>query len=727
MQSLLSQHWHAVRNLRPRLKEGVQSLPRQLRGRQWVLLHDPLTQRFIRITPQLWGVIKLLDGKRTLDEVWDAACALPASSAGSDTAAAMAEPNPIGQNELVQLLGQLYANDLLQTQVSPDAGEVFDRYDKQRKARLKQSLLNPMSLKVPLLYPDAWFSRQAALARVLFSWGTLAVWLAVVSPAALLAWRFWPELTNNMSDRVLSAQNLLLLWFTYPLVKVIHEWAHGMAVKAWGGHVREIGLMLVLFTPVPYVDATSSYRFPSKWARAAVAAAGIMAELMVGALALYVWLMAEPGIVKATAFNVVLIAGVSTLLVNGNPLMRYDGYFVLCDLLELPNLSQRATQYWTYLSDRFLFRAQDAQPPLASEGEQHWLFFYGLFAPIYRILISIGLIWFVAGEYFFLGVLMALGSAWITVLMPMWKAWKHVSEGSSLGAQREKALSRLVWMVLAAMVLLGLVPTPFHSVHEAVVWLPEEAIVRAEVPGHIVQVAAQNEQAVTAGQHLVRSDNPELMADWEMAAAVSEGLRSRIRQAEVEDQPKAESLRQDLQAAEVKEADLARQAQAQWLSARLPGRWTPAAPTRLEGRYLQRGEVVGHVFNGPSKLLRVAVTQDDMDLIRSRLQGVEARLVKHMAERVPAKVSRQVPGGTDQLVSPALGSNGGGAIAVDPSQSQGTKSLQRVFDLEVEMARPAQGQVFGDRAYVRFDLGWAPLAWQWTLRLRQLFLARFYV
>lgn len=721
MHSLLSQHWHAVRNLRPRLKEGVQALPRQLRGRPWVMLHDPLTQRFVRITPQLWTVLRLLDGQRTLDEVWDAACALPAAPGAGESHL------PIGQNELVQLLGQLYSNDLLQTQVSPDAGEVFERYEKQRKARLKQSLLNPMSLKVPLLYPDAWFSRQAGLARMMFTWGMLALWLLIVSPAALLAWRYWPELTNNLSDRVLSAHNLVLLWFTYPLVKAIHEWAHGMAVKAWGGHVREIGLMLVLFTPVPYVDATSSYRFPSKWARAAVAAAGIMAELLVGALALYVWMMAESGLVKAFAFNVVLISGVSTLVVNGNPLMRYDGYFVLCDLLELPNLSQRATQYWTYLSDRFLFRAKEAQPPLGSEGEQRWLFFYGLFAPVYRIFVSIGLIWFVAGEYFFLGILMALGSAWMSLVMPLWKGWKHVHEGPTLGAQREQAKSRLIWVVLAVLALLCVVPVPFNSVHEAVVWLPEEAIVRAEIPGHVVQVGARAEQPVTAGQALVRSDNPELVSEWEVAAAASEALRVRIRQAEVEDQTKAASLRQELQAAEVKEVELARQVQAQMLNARAAGRWTPAAPTRLEGRYLQRGEVVGYVLNGPSSLLRVAVTQDDMDLIRSRLQGVEARLARQMAERVTARVSRQVPGGTDQLVSAALGSNGGGAIAVDPSQNQGTKALQRVFDLEVEMAHPAQGQVFGDRAYVRFDLGWTPLAWQWTLRLRQLFLARFYV
>ena len=120
--------------------------------------------------------------------------------------------------------------------------------------------------------------------------------------------------------------------------------AAAIPILAFVDEVSEIGLMLIVFTPVPYVDATSSYRFPSKWARAAVAAAGIGAELLVGAIAVYVWLLAEPDLVTAVAFNVLLIAGVSTLLVNGNPLMRYDGYFVLCDLLEASLATSDATR-----------------------------------------------------------------------------------------------------------------------------------------------------------------------------------------------------------------------------------------------------------------------------------------------------------------------------------------------------------------------------------------------
>jgi putative peptide zinc metalloprotease protein len=715
MQTLLSEHWHAVRDLRPRLREGVQVLHRRLRGKPWVLLHDALTQRFHRMTPAVYRVIALLDGQRTLDQVWEAACA----HAGDDAQAAAA----ISQPELVQLMSSLYGNDLLQTQVSPDASEVFQRYQRQQRAKLKQSWINPLSIKLPLFYPDRWFQRQAALARVLFSGGALVAWLALVLPAGVLAAQQWTALTANLSDRVLSASNLLLLWVTYPLVKGIHEWAHGMAVKAWGGRVRELGVMFVVFMPVPYVDATASYQFPSKWARATVAAAGIMAELALGALAVYVWLMAQPGIVTALAFNVILIAGVSTVVVNGNPLMRYDGYFILCDVCEVPNLAQRASQHWTYLIDRHAFGSTDAQPPLESSGERWLLTLYGAVAPVYRTLVSLGMIWFVATQYLLVGVVLALAAVWTSLVMPVWKGWKHLTEAGSLARRREAAMRRTALLLGGGAALLGFLPLPFYSVHQAVVWLPDEAIVRAGAAGHIAQGSVAPGTTVAAGRTVLTLDSPLLRADLGIALAAVWQAQAQLRAAEVNDPVRAESLRSALASRQAKLDDLQQRVDALAVMAAGAGRWTPAASTALEGRYVKRGEVLGYIVSGPSSLVRVAVTQEDMGLVRTRVQGVQVRLAHALHEPVPARVQRQVPGGEFELVSAALGTNGGGDVPVDPSQPKGTHALQRVFDIEVALARPSPGAVFGDRAHVRFDLGWTPLAVQWFLRLRQLFLA----
>lgn len=720
MQTLLSEHWHAVRFLRPRLREGVQALHRRLRGRNWVLLLDPVTQRFHRVTPPVWQVLSLLDGRRTLDEVWDVACAAAVDHGDGEA---------ISQHELVQLMGALYAQDLLQTQVSPDAGEVLERYRKRRRQQLKQSWLNPMSLRLPLLYPDRWFSRQQGLARALFRWPVALLWLAWVAPAAVLAWQHWDALTNNLSDRVLSASNLLLLWVTYPLVKSLHEWAHGLAVKAGGGTVREIGLMFIVFTPVPYVDATASYRFPSKWARAGVAAAGILMELAIGAGAMYVWLAAESGLVTAIAFNVILIAGVSTLLVNGNPLMRYDGYFVASDLLELPNLAQRATSYWAFLFDRWFIGAREAQLPIGlpegPEGRRERLIlgFYGAVAPVYRLLITISLIWFVASEYLLVGAIMAIWASWTAFVMPVWKGWKHLRESPGLVRQRDRALRRTVVALLLLAGLIGFVPMPFHSVHQAVVWLPDEAIVRAEASGTVTSSAPEAGSQVQPGQALLRLEDPRQTAELAVTAAAVAQAEAQLRQAEVEEPARAEPLRAELAARRARLVEAERRHAALVVNATAAGRWVPAAATELPGRFVKRGEVLGYVVGGPSPRVRTAVVQEDLDLIRSRLRAVQVRLGHDVPTVLAAAVRRQVPGGEFTLVSPALGTSGGGEIAVDPQQSGGTHALRRVFDLELQLERAPAVAVFGDRAWVRFDLGDAPLAWQGFLRLRQVFLS----
>ncbi len=722
MQALLSEHWHAVRGLRPRLRAGVEPLHRRLRGQAWVLLSDPVNQRFHRLTPAVWQVLALMDGRRTLDDVWDQACA-----------EALDEQGTISQHELVQLVASLHGQDLLQTQVSPDAGEVFERFERQRRAKRKQGWMNLMSIRLPLLYPDAWFTRQAGLARVLFSLPVLLLWLAWVLPAGVLAAQHWSALTENMSDRVLSASNLVLLWFTYPLVKAVHEWAHGMAVKAWGGAVREIGLMFIVFTPVPYVDATSSYRFPSKWARAAVAGAGIMAELMLGAAAVYVWLLAEPGLMTAVAYNVVLIAGVSTVLVNGNPLMRYDGYFIATDLLELPNLAVRANAFWVYLSDRYLFGARDAKPPVALGSERWILVIYGAVAPVYRLLITIGLIWFVASEYLLIGALMAVMAVWGALLTPLGKAWKHVNQGGSLARRRGVARRRSLALIGALVLLLGLLPLPFYSVHQGVVWLPDEALVRAGDAGQVSIALAQPGAMVRAGDPLLSLANLPLQAELSSAQAALAQTQATLRRAEVMEPARALPLRQERAAREARLAQAEARVAGLTVAARTDGRWVPAAPTELAGRFVKRGELLGYVVAaGPSssqaQRVRVAVPQEDGDLVRSRMVGAAVRLAQRPEQALSARLIRQVPGGGFELVSPALGSSGGGEIAVDPSKEGGTHSLRRVFDMELQLDRPTDDvpptAVFGDRAQVRFDLGNTPLAYQWWLRLRQAFLSR---
>lgn len=716
MQALFSEHWHSVRRLRPSLREGVNVYHRSLRGQHWVLLHDPGSERFHRVTPAAYRVIALMDGTRDLDQVWDAAVL----AGGPDGA----EVDAISQHELVQLLGHLHSADLLQTQTAPDAAEVLERYKKRKRANLKQSLLNPLSIKIPLFSPDAFLEKQKDFARALIQPWTLLVWLAVVIPAAVLGAMHWSELTMNLSDRLLSAQNLLIAWATYPLIKALHEYAHALVIKAWGGKVREVGIMLIVFMPVPYVDATASYSFSSKWQRALVAAAGILTELFIGALALYLWIAAEPGLARAMAFNAIMIAGVSTVLVNGNPLMRFDGYFVMTDLIEIPNLAMRAQQYWAYLADRYLFGSRAAEPPLGTARERTWLFGYGAIAPFYRVFIALGLALFVAEHYFFAGVLLALAGLWGTLVMPLWKGWQHLRNSPSLGTHHDRATRRVFMIVGGLAVLLMLVPMPYYVTTEAVTRLPEAAYVRAQTDGHVGRVYRRPGSAAEPGQPLLQMGNPQIEAEAARLRGVVDQLSAQLRKDQTEDIAGAQAAQQKLAGANVQLAEAERKLRQQTVLARASGEFVLTDGAELEGRYYRRGEVIGYIVGDYPDTLLATVPQDDIALIESGARAVELRLSRRVGEVMHATIARETPGGSEDLESAALGSEGGGAILVDPQQQGGVKALQRVFNIELKLERPLERQLFGDRAYIRFDLGWKPLMWQWWLRLRQLLLSK---
>ena len=472
--SLHSASWYAVTKLRPKLLHHAEIHRRVLRDQVWYLLQDPATGRFHRLSLGAYLLIVAMDGRKTVNTLWQEAC----EQAGDDMPT---------QDEVVQLLSQLHAQDLLYCEVSPDIAELFQRYRKQKRGIVKRTIGNPLSLRFPLFDPDEMLTHWVGLFKPLFGWFGVFLWILVVLPAIVLAGLHWPSLTHNISDRILSGQNLIVLWLVFPLVKALHELGHGFATKVWGGAVHEVGLMFMLFTPVPYVDASTSYSFQSKWRRAVVGAAGILVETFLAGLAMYVWALTEEGIVRAIAFNVMVIAGVSTVIINGNPLLKYDGYYVLTDLIEMPNLAARGAKYLTYLTDKYLLGAKQLQAGAETSSERAWFVGYTIFSFIYRIIVTLSIIFFVAGAYFFFGVLMALWSAVTMIVLPIWKAAKHIFQAPSLRKSRTYAVKLSGSLLLLAMFFIFFIPVPFSTQSEGIVWLPEDAIVRAGETRRIVR------------------------------------------------------------------------------------------------------------------------------------------------------------------------------------------------------------------------------------------------
>ena len=709
---LFSNSWYRVAALKPRLRSHARLYRHRYRGEVWYLLQDPASGRVHRFTPAARILIAAMDGARSVEEIWGIA------NRG------LGERAPT-QDQVIQLLGQLHAADLLQSDVTPDVAELFARGEREQKSRRRAAYGNPMAIRIPLWDPNIFLDRlRPWIARLWSGWGAL-VWLAVVLPATLLVPPHWPELTHNFSDRVLALDNLVVLYLLFPFIKAFHELGHATATKAGGGEVHDMGLILLVLMPVPYVEASAATAFRSKYRRAAVGAAGMAAELFIAALAFYVWLLIEPGIVRAALFNVMLIAGVSTLIFNGNPLLRYDAYYILCDLIEMPNLAARSLRYWAYLVERYALGVRDAEAPIATASEKAWFVCYGLASSAYRVLVTVVIALFIASRFFIVGVLLAGWALFAMAVLPVLRGLRHVVGSPRLRKQRRRAIAVTFGSIGAAIVLALAVPLPYHSDAEGVVWLSEQAQVRAGASGFVTRFLAEPGSPVVPGDALVQTFDPALEAMLRASAARVDELEAAYASEFVADRAKAQILRDKLDGARAAWARAVERAGETIVRAHAAGVFVVPQAVDLQGRYFRRGELLGYVIGREEPVVRVVVPQDAIDAVRAGNDRIRVRLVDRPERVADGRIVRQVPAGEAYLPSRALATEGGGQIATDPRDSSGPKALERMFQFDVALSDAGRLDVFGERAYVRFEHQSEPLALRWYRDVRRLFLSRF--
>ena len=709
--AFFSNHWYRVADLQPRLRSHARIVRHQYRGQTWYVLDDPSTQRYHRFTTDSHLPIGLMDGRRTVQEIWEIACERLGDNAPT-------------QDDMIVLLGQLNAADVLDCDVPLDVRELLTRYDREQMKKWQQRAASVFSWKIPLFDPERFLQATLPMVRPLFSWGGAVLWLAVVVPAVALVAIYWTDLSNDFLGRTLSPQSALIVWFVFPFLKALHELGHAYAVKVHGGEVHDMGVMVLVVTPVPYVDASAASAFPGKWHRVLVGAGGMLVEVFLAAIAVYVWVAAEPGLPRAIAYNVIAIAGISTVLFNANPLLRFDGYHILVDAIEIPNLRQRATTYFQYLVERYGFGRRDAEPTSASPGERRWFVGFSVLSFLYRVLVTVGILMFLASTYFWLAVILGTIATIAWILLPVARGIHFLAMSPRLRGVRFRAVAATTAALLLALALL-FVPMPFRTMTEGVVWLPEESYVRPETEGFVERVVAASGSVVKAGDPLMVLRNDEVRAGKGILEGQVREARARYAQALADNPVKAAIVREDLR---YKERDLARATErfeALTVRARTRGTFVIPTPDNAPGRYAKRGELLGFVVALDRVTVRAVVTQGTIDRVRQRTAGVEVRLAEQIDRPVAATLRRIVPAASDQLPSRALGSEGGGLIAVDPRDANGAKAVLSVFQIELDLPLVSGLVNAGGRAYVRFDHGRAPLASQWYEEVRRLFLSRF--
>ncbi|MEL7500163.1 MAG: biotin/lipoyl-binding protein [Planctomycetota bacterium] len=672
------------RPLRLKCRVDLEFNRQQYQGRDYWVIKDPITLKYYRFEEEEFALLQMMDGETSPDQIkrrFDFEFA----------------PQKISMQELFQFIGMLYRSSLLVSEAPNQGVELKERGETTQAREWQQSLTNILAIRFRGFDPDRALGVLDRYIGWLFSWTAFAIiavlWLAALG-LILAQFESFQNKLPSFQD-FFAAENWIWLALVLAGTKVIHEFGHGLACKRFGGQCHEMGVMLLVLTPCLYANVSDSWLLKNKWHRAMIAAAGMYVEFILASIAVFIWWFSTPGIINQLALNVVFVSSVSTILFNANPLLRYDGYYILSDVLEIPNLRSKATSVLQRTFGNWLLGIEARHDPFLPTRRK-WLFgIYSVAAVLYRWVITFAIFWFVyrvLEPYGFkvIGQLIAITAIYGLVGMPLVRLYKFFSVPGRLGIVKpvRAAISGVGLVAIIAAVMM--IPIPHYVYCEFYAQPADAELVYVDVPGSLAEIYVYENQIVQAGDPLVRLHSQQLnvqLASLTTKAELATVRVKNIRQvsaamgeyaegqkaAEVAEQAAYTNFRRRL----LDESRLTVQAPISGLLLS-PPRVEPAGDdesmlsqwhgnpleTRNLGAHLESGTMVGMIVPDLEKLEAVlAVDQANIEFLRNG-QSIEMVVNQVPCTIYASKVEVVTP--TEMEATPrALSSRFGGAIVTE--------------------------------------------------------------
>ncbi|MCA9243363.1 MAG: HlyD family efflux transporter periplasmic adaptor subunit [Phycisphaerales bacterium] len=652
------------------------------RGDPCYVVRDPITFNTHRLSPADYHVLCRINTSQSLEDVFKQAVADGLATADQE-------------QHFYQFVMSLHQLGFLRLPISDDK-MLYRRFRMKQAAKIRQKALGILFIQVPVWNPDAFLSRTERLVRPFFTPAAFAVWVVWVLSALVVGVMNRAALADT-AQGLLATSNLAVMWPTLVILKIFHEFGHAYACKRFGGHVPEMGMYLMMFTPCAYVDATASWGFPRKRERIIVALAGMYVEVAIASGALFVWAATGPGLLNAVAYNTVFLASVVTMLFNINPLMRYDGYYIFSDFVEVPNLRARAAAYTVSTLKRIALGIRDT-----AQGIDHrlasLLLGYGVASTMYRITILSG----IAGLLTFKLGVAGLGLAMLVLGTTLFGLGRRLIRYSLFAEEtrairvRAVAASAIPLIVIPA--LLGFVPAPRSVQAAAVIGAEKEATLHVETPGVLCALQAQPGATVAANQPIaLLTDDNTTERVWECESQLR--IAQVRAEAAIAGRP-SETREWDrrLQAREAEYARATQRAAGLTLKAPFDGYVASTAAIEQVGRRLEIGAPVARLVSGAPRV-RTLLSDEQMATINPvrGMQGV-FRAASDPARAMTATVERIRPLGSREIPHAALTLQGGGEIPVSPDTREAT---QPYFELELSLTDPSST----DMTFAKLPIG----------------------
>ncbi len=508
----------SARALPMRIRPDLTATQQRYQGRMYWVVKEPVGLHYFRFQEEEYGILKMLDGRSSLDDI-------------KERFERLFPPQKITVEELGQFVGMLHRSGLVIADVPGQGAQLKKRRDERKRQELLSALANVLAIRFKGIDPDrllnwlypkiSWmYGRKAVACCALL--GLSALMLVLVNFD-----KFQTKLPTF--HQFFTAGNWIYLGVTLALTKVIHEFGHGLTCKHFGGECHEMGVMFLVLTPCLYCNVSDSWMLPNKWHRAYIGAAGMYIEIVIASICTFVWWNSEPGMLNQLCLSTMFVCSVSTVMFNANPLLRYDGYYILSDLSEIPNLRQKATTILNHKLAWWCLGLEEPEDPFLPQRNQAFFAIYSIAAAIYRWVVLFSILWFLYNllEPYGLKIVsqaIATVSIGSQIVQPLWKLGKYFYVPGRLDQVKRAHVNITLAVLAGALLFVFAIPLP-HHVYCLLEVKPRGAeMVYVDGAGRLEQVNVRSGQIVRAGDVLARLSN----LDVELAIADLEGKREQF-------------------------------------------------------------------------------------------------------------------------------------------------------------------------------------------------------
>lgn len=666
---LLNENWYQVNNLNVKLHDNAIIYKQYQKGKLFYIIKEPLNNKFFQITPQAYNFITTLNLNDTVDNLWEDYLQKNPKLAPS-------------QKEVIDILSTLHQLNLLHTNSLNKSHLIYKRQKRKDQKKLKTKLLSFLFIKIPIWNPEVFLKRSKPFIDKFISKKLLYLFFIVLIMGAYSLIEDF-SLIKDQTEGFLSVSNIILLYITLAILKFFHELGHAMFTKKFGGEVTTMGIMFIVFTPLPYMDASNSWSFSNKYHRILVSSAGIFVELFFAAIGAMIWANTATGLIHNISFNLMVVGSVSSLVFNGNPLLKFDAYYMLSDYLEIPNLQKRSKEIFFFIFQKHIINLSNfSMPSFHDNKEKNILFIYGFFSTIYKFIIMISIALFLLDSFFFIGIIMLFTSFFIWFILPIYQFSNFMFYHNILNNRRVRSIKIVSILILSILIIISLIPFPYSIKINGVVQSFGKTNIYVKSQGILKHIYVKDGQIVNIGDKLFLLENYELFLSKKSLLLKINELKILQRASKIQNYSESKTIKEQLELLDKRLSRINKNINNLIVKASSSGFVNLNNLRQFKGTFINKFAEVGSILPTSDFIFKAIVSQEDSSyLFKNNLKEYSIKLKSNTMKTFYPSSIKIIPREQYKLPYEGLGFTKGGEIPINLSSDNILKTKEGFFML----------------------------------------------